>query len=86
MEEGKQINKQVGCELERTGDMVDRLSSIVAHDKWIVGKGASAVGTQFVETAYPCPQSVVIIHDEHERFLHERHRWSEIGSFCQECR
>jgi len=38
MEEGVHIDDDVCGELERTGDVVDRLSSIVAHDEWIRSK------------------------------------------------
>ncbi len=50
-----EIDQKIGGEFKRTGDMVDRLSSIVAHDEWVVSKCRPTVGTQFVETTYPLP-------------------------------
>jgi len=37
--EGVEIDEEIGGEFERTGDMVNRLSSIVAHDEWVVSEG-----------------------------------------------
>lgn len=49
--------------------MVDGLSRIIAHDKRIVGKRGSTVGTSLVQTAYFGSQTVIMSYDEHERFL-----------------
>ena len=67
--EGIEINQKVRSEFERTGDMVDRVRRIVAHDERIVSKRESAVRAQFVQTAYTSPFAVVISDDEHEGFL-----------------
>ncbi len=54
------------------------LNGCAAHDERILGKGTSAVGAQLVQTAHACPHEVIIMNDEHERFLlHQEHRRSE---------
>jgi hypothetical protein len=35
MKESKEVGKQIGCQLESAGDMVDGLLGIVAHDERI---------------------------------------------------
>lgn len=36
-----EIDQEIGGKFERTGDMVDRLRSIVAHDERVVGTSGS---------------------------------------------
>src|SRR2546425_12303845 len=67
--------------------MIDGLPRIVAHDEWIACKGESAIGAQLVQTAHACPHEVVIIDNEHERFLlHQKHRRSESCSSVKSVR
>jgi hypothetical protein len=33
--EGIEVSEQIGCQLESTGNMIDRLSDIITHDERI---------------------------------------------------
>jgi len=69
VEEGKEIDQQISCQFERTGDVVDGLHRVISHDERISHKRQVAVGAQFREAPNPCAAEVVSVDDEHERFL-----------------
>lgn len=86
-EESVEIDQDLGGERGGTRSMVDSQPAIIAENEWVGSKRFATVLAPLRETFNPCPKTLFVIDDEHERFLlHQKHRRSKICSSLKRVR
>jgi hypothetical protein len=65
-EKSIQIDDDIGRKRSGAGGMKDSKPGIIVHDQGILFQRFGTVGAAFRETLNPCPNTVFVVHDEHD--------------------
>ena len=85
--ESVEVDDDLGRKRGGAGGMKDSQPGIIVHDQGILRERFGTVRAAFRETLNPCPKTLLVIDDEHERFLlHQKHRRSKICSSVKSVR